>query len=86
MPPAFDSASPQPTSVTRLLNLLARAQPADREGFAAAVYEGMTPLSPSDVAEVVHFAASRPAHVDIAEVLVLPTDQASATHVHRRRR
>jgi 3-hydroxy acid dehydrogenase/malonic semialdehyde reductase len=53
---------------------------------AAAVYEGMTPLSPSDVAEVVHFAASRPAHVDIAEVLVLPTDQASATHVHRRRR
>jgi len=52
---------------------------------AAAVYEGMTPLTAVDVAEIVQFAASRPAHVDIAEVLVLPTDQASATQVHRRR-
>ena len=50
---------------------------------AAAVYRGITPLTADDVAEVIHFAATRPAHVSIAEVLVLPTDQASATHVHR---
>jgi len=54
----------------------------DRER-AAAVYRGMTPLRADDVAEVVHFAATRPAHVTLADVLVLPTDQASATHVHR---
>jgi len=50
---------------------------------AGAVYRGMTPLTGDDVAEVVVFAASRPAHVDLAEVLVLPTDQASAVHLHR---
>ena len=51
---------------------------------AAAVYRGTTALTAADVAEVVHFAASRPDHVDLAEVLLLPTDQASATSVHRR--
>jgi NADP-dependent 3-hydroxy acid dehydrogenase YdfG len=51
---------------------------------AATVYEGVTPLSADDVAEVIAFAATRPAHVQLAEVVVLPTDQASATHVHRR--
>ena len=55
----------------------------DRER-AAAVYRGTTALSAQDVAEVVYFAASRPDHVDLAEVLLLPTDQASATSVHRR--
>ncbi len=54
----------------------------DRER-AAAVYRGMTPLTADDVAEVIHFAATRPPHVSVAEVLVLPTDQASATQVHR---
>jgi len=51
---------------------------------AAAVYTGMTPLTPDDVADAVLYAATRPAHVSIAEMVVLPTDQASATHVHRR--
>lgn len=51
---------------------------------AAAVYRGTRPLTADDVAEVVVFAATRPPHVDLAEVLLLPTDQASATHVHRR--
>ena len=55
----------------------------DRER-AAAVYRGMQPLTADDVAEVVLFAATRPAHVDLAEVLLLPSDQASATHVRRR--
>lgn len=51
---------------------------------AEAVYRGMTPLTAEDVAEVVLFAASRPPHVSIAELLLLPTDQASAGSVHRR--
>lgn len=51
---------------------------------AGNVYKGMTPLSPGDVAEAAVFAATRPAHVSIAEVLLYPTDQASSVHVHRR--
>lgn len=53
---------------------------------ADATYRGMTPLTGDDIAEVVVFAASRPDHVQLADVLVLPTDQASATAVHRRER
>ena len=51
---------------------------------AQAVYRGLTALSAEDVADVVVFAATRPPHVVLAEALVLPADQASATHVHRR--
>jgi len=50
---------------------------------AAAVYDRMRPLTGEDIAEVALFVATRPAHVQIADLLVLPTDQASATHVHR---
>lgn len=46
-------------------------------------YEGMKPLTPDDIAEVVLFVATRPPHVDIQDVLVMPTDQASATIVSR---
>ena len=52
---------------------------------ANAVYRGMTPLAAEDVAAAVVFAATRPAHVTIADLLLLPTDQASATHIHRTR-
>ncbi len=51
---------------------------------AAEVYRDMTPLSAADVAETVVWVAGRPAHVQVAEVLLLPTDQASATRVARR--
>jgi len=51
---------------------------------AGQVYRGMTPLSPNDVAEIVLFCATRPAHVNISDIIVLATDQASATLVHRR--
>ena len=51
---------------------------------ARSVYRGLRPLTAEDVAEVVVFAATRPPHVDMAEVLLLPTDQASANHIHRR--
>jgi NADP-dependent 3-hydroxy acid dehydrogenase YdfG len=54
------------------------------ERRAAAAYERMTPLSADDVAEVVVFAATRPPHVNVAEVLVLPVDQAGANFVHRK--
>jgi len=52
---------------------------------AAKTYLGMTPLTPDDIAEIVAFCASRPPHVNISEVLAVPTDQAASTQVHRRR-
>ncbi|KAJ3166518.1 hypothetical protein HDU88_003387 [Geranomyces variabilis] len=51
---------------------------------ADSVYKGMSPLTPSDVAETVVFAASRPPHVQVASVLLLPSAQASATMVSRK--
>lgn len=42
-------------------------------------YKGIKPLNGNDVAEVVYYAASAPEHVQIAEVLVMPTNQATAT-------
>jgi len=51
---------------------------------ARSVYQGMTPLTPEDVARCVVFAAVQPAHVSIDEVVVRPLDQADATTVHRR--
>lgn len=48
------------------------------------VYEGMTPLTADDVAETIVWVVDRPAHVQVAEVILLPTDQASATRVARR--
>ncbi len=45
---------------------------------ANTVYKGYTPLTPDDIAEVVLFCAQRPSHVNINDVLVMPTDQAAA--------
>ncbi|WAC53885.1 SDR family NAD(P)-dependent oxidoreductase [Gordonia sp. SL306] len=45
---------------------------------ADAVYEGLTPLSADDVAEVIGFVASRPPHVDLDQIVIKPRDQASA--------
>ena len=50
---------------------------------AAKTYENMTPLTADDVAEIVVFCANRPAHVNIADVIVMPTDQSAATMVYR---
>ncbi len=46
-------------------------------------YKGLTPLSGDDVADVIFYCASLPPHVNINEVLVMPTAQASATIVNR---
>jgi NADP-dependent 3-hydroxy acid dehydrogenase YdfG len=51
---------------------------------AAAVYAGMTPLTAADVADCVAWAVTRPAHVNIDEIVIRPRDQATATLVHRR--
>ena len=50
---------------------------------AKAVYEGLEALLAEDIAEAVFFAASRPPHVQIADMIIFPTKQASATIVHR---
>ena len=47
-------------------------------------YEGVQPLTAEDVAEIIFWVASRPAHVNIDELLVKPTDQAAMHLVHRR--
>ena len=50
---------------------------------ADAVYDGMTPLRPEDVADAIAFAVTRPPHVNIGEIVLWPTDQASTRDVHR---
>lgn len=50
---------------------------------ADATYNGLEPLYAEDIAEVAWFMLSRPAHVNISDVIVLPTAQASATVVKR---
>jgi NADP-dependent 3-hydroxy acid dehydrogenase YdfG len=54
------------------------------EAKAKAVYQGMTPLTGEDIADCVYFAASRPAHVNIDHIIIMPTDQASVYKTHRR--
>ena len=51
---------------------------------AAKTYEGLTPLTAEDVADLVAFAVTRPSHVDIDVIVVKPRDQASATRAYRR--
>ncbi|TBR59643.1 NAD(P)-dependent oxidoreductase [Westiellopsis prolifica IICB1] len=51
---------------------------------AEKVYQGVTPLTGEDVADVVFFCATRPAHVNINQVILMPVDQASTTLVNRR--
>lgn len=50
---------------------------------AQKVYQGLTPLTPDDVADVVLFCATRSPHVNISEVIVLATDQAGARLFNR---
>ena len=50
---------------------------------ANANYQGYKPLSAEDVAEVIVFTLKRPSHVNISDLLILPTAQASATIVNK---
>lgn len=48
------------------------------------VYKGFEPLNAKDVAETVLFVATRPAHVNIDDLLIMPTSQGSARDFHRK--
>lgn len=50
---------------------------------AANVYKGLDPLKAEDIADIIHFVVSRPYHVNIADLIVYPTAQASATILKR---
>lgn len=54
------------------------------EARAAAVYAGMAPLTPDDIADTVLYCANCPPHVNISHVMIMPTDQACATMTFRR--
>ena len=51
---------------------------------AKSMYNGITPLVAEDVAEAVVFCATRPPHANIAEIIMMPTQQASAMVFHRK--
>lgn len=51
---------------------------------AKKVYEGMTPLTPADIADTIWWVVSRPPHVNIQEIILMPTEQASVRDVDRR--
>lgn len=53
------------------------------ETKAESVYKGYIPLSPDDIADAVVFIATRPEHVNIAQMIIFPTAQASSTMVHK---
>lgn len=51
---------------------------------ADAVYAGMTPLTADDIAETIAWVATRPAHVNVDQITIMPRDQTGAQQVHRR--
>lgn len=51
---------------------------------AASVYQGFEALVADDIADVILFMVTRPAHVNLADVIILPAAQASATIIHRK--
>ena len=50
---------------------------------ASNVYKGFQPLKPQDIADIIHFVVTRPYHVNIADLVVMPTAQASSTIVKK---
>jgi len=54
------------------------------EAKAKKVYDGFEPLVANDIAETIWFAVSRPAHVNINELTVMPTAQATAGNIFRK--
>jgi len=53
------------------------------EARARAVYEGFKPLKAGDVADAVLFCATRPPHANVRELILMPSAQAAAVHLHR---
>ncbi len=54
------------------------------EERAKKVYQGLTPLTPEDIAESIVWAATRPAHVNVNNIIIMATDQSAPTMVHRK--
>ncbi|MGB5372131.1 MAG: SDR family NAD(P)-dependent oxidoreductase [Flavobacteriaceae bacterium] len=54
------------------------------EARAHGVYQGFEPLRPEDIADIVYFVVTRPYHVNIADLIVMPTAQATSTIVNRK--
>ncbi|MBQ4913195.1 SDR family NAD(P)-dependent oxidoreductase [Maribacter sp. MMG018] len=54
------------------------------EERAENVYKGFTPLRPEDIADIIYFVVTRPFHVNIADLVVMPTAQASSTIVNKK--
>ena len=54
------------------------------EERAKKVYMGLQALKPEDIAETIFWVANRPAHVNINDIIIMPTAQASATNVNRK--
>ena len=54
------------------------------EERAENVYKGFTPLKPEDIADIIYFVVTRPFHVNIADLVVMPTAQASSTIVNKK--
>ncbi|GHE67088.1 SDR family NAD(P)-dependent oxidoreductase [Roseivirga thermotolerans] len=50
---------------------------------AESVYQGYEPLTAHDIADLIRFIVTRPAHVNIADTLILPTAQVASTMVHK---
>lgn len=53
------------------------------EDRAEQVYKGFKALQPEDIADIIHFTVTRPYHVNIADLVVMPTAQASSTMVKK---
>jgi 3-hydroxy acid dehydrogenase/malonic semialdehyde reductase len=51
---------------------------------AKKVYEGLSPLTPEDIAESIVWTATRPAHVNVNNIIIMATDQSAPTMVHRK--
>jgi len=54
------------------------------EERAKQVYRGYQPLKAEDIADIIYFVISRPYHVNIADLVVMPTAQASSTIVKKK--
>lgn len=54
------------------------------EERAKKVYMGLQALKPEDIADTIYWVANRPAHVNINDIIIMPTAQASATNVNRK--
>ena len=53
------------------------------EARARAVYQGLKPLSPEDIADAIVYCATRPPHVNINDMIIMPTNQANVYTIHK---